>query len=288
MVGSSADTFSPFPPDNKPLTHRSDFATEMPVKEIVPPALGLYSHMRFPSLQPESQDNEQLDVWQETAETTWSFYLADIGLRHILGRVVQTMLTVDVSAFADPNYPTETFIPLAVEFERQIKSWRESLPPTISLPATSNSALANIQPYTSRYSYGVGSNLMYKPFICYVLHNPELASPGVHAMAQKGFSLVLDDLLHSNHTYRSYRKWWQLRFELMGACYLLLAATLSLQLPNHWHAGVRRVRSHLLYWSSEAPFLESYLDVLSAMENHFSDWQEKSLQLELSGQRNIK
>ena len=93
-------------------------------------------------------------------------------------------------------------------------------------------------------------------------------------MAQRGLTSALNYLLHSNHTHRHHGKWLQLRRELTATSLLLAGAAHDLDMPQGWYDGVKSTKSHMRYWSLEAPYASSYLDVILAMESYSLQLQQ--------------
>ena len=157
---------------------------------------------------------------------------------------------------------------MTVEFERQITSWHESPPDSMSFstsPITVDSELR----YFLRSRYYLISELLHRPFLCYAIHNPELATPEVLERAQKCLVFSANYLMHSNHTHRHHGKWLQLRREVTAACLLLAASSTNIGLPQGWDIGVERALAHLQYWSMELPILGSWKQTIRAVKDYF-------------------
>lgn len=231
---------------------------------------------QYPSPPQNESTQASMDPWQRVEEDSWYYLLSEIALRRISDSTVSAMFSENGTRdFAQPEYPIQQLIPTTIEFQRQLNAWHASLPSSIAFPLTPQPLTSELQ-YFLRSSYFLLSELFHRPFICYTIHNPDSTSTEVIELAQRGLTYALDYLLHSNHTHRHHGKWLQLRRELTATSLLLVGSASNLEMPPDWYEGVKRAKSHMRYWSLEAPYMASYLDVISEMENY-------SLQLRQTG-----
>ncbi|KAH8799046.1 hypothetical protein F5884DRAFT_131737 [Xylogone sp. PMI_703] len=235
-----------------------------------PPALThvqLFEHYPPPP-RPEPTDDTQKQ-WQKIQEESWYYYLAEIALRRIADDVVRTVFEPEQKHdFCDSHYPISQLLPTVIEFERQLDVWHRSLPSSIAFSPMPEPLPSELQ-YFSRSRYYLVSGLLYRPFICYVVHNPACADSEVRTMASKGISYAFNYLIASNHGHRHHGKWLQLRRELTASCLLLAASGAGLAMPENWHYGVERAQASFRYWSRESSALKSYIELVAAVDNHF-------------------
>lgn len=208
------------------------------------------------------------DLWQRVEENSWLYNLAEIALRRVTDEVVAAIFSSQQCGFHDLRCPIQELIATVSEFKMQLDAWHESLPYAIAFPIDQQ-PLQNELQYFLRLRYILISELLHRPFIHYAVHNPTSTSTEVHDLAEVGLAFALDYLLQSNYTHRHHGKWLQLRRGLAESCILLAASENHLRMPRGWQEGLTRAKTHMRYWAIEAPMFNSYLEVISAVKNHF-------------------
>lgn len=208
------------------------------------------------------------DNWQSVQEDSWYYYLAEIALRRIADDIIGTLYPAEQERdYHGAGYPIEDLIPIAQEFVRQLEGWHQSLPGPISFPLSPEELQSEVR-YFSRSRYFLVSEMLHRPFLCYVIHNSTATvNTEVLAFANKGLCFARDYLLASNHGHRHHGKWLQLRRELTASCLLLAASESGLEMPTEWYRGVERGRHNFQQWMEELPSLASFTQILDAVDN---------------------
>lgn len=231
---------------------------------------------RYPSPPLRESDASPKEEWAQT-EDSWYYYLAEIALRRIADRIVRLLYSGNNPCdFYESNYPIEHLVPAAIEFERQLVSWHESLPEPMAFPISTLPVDSELR-YFLRSRYYLISELLHRPFLCYAVHNPERHSPEIFALAEKCLLFAYSYLIQSNHTHRHHGKWLQLRREVASSCLLLAASGSGIKLPDDWYRGIERAHEHLQYWSLELPYLGSWQRTVDSVNDYFGTFRGVAL-----------
>lgn len=213
-----------------------------------------------------------MDVWAEGDEDSWYFFLSEIALRRITDKVAEVV----IEHIESPSRAAlEELIPIVVEFERQVQTWREHIPLNINFPDVPQPATTEWQHYSRGRYYRV-LELMYRPFVFSAIHVPG-CSATVLELAHKGLSNGFKYLQHCHLTHRNHGLWLQLRNELKETCLLLAAARSNLDMPVGWYSGVKKTLESFEYWRAEFPPCQSYRDVVVAMDSSCTMGEDRDM-----------
>lgn len=249
------------------LIYSREIFAELPI--AVSALSGSNQSDRFPIPPQERFMSNVADQWIQAEEDSWYFFLSEIALRRITDKVAEAV----GSFFDDPTgRPMESmledFAPIALEFERQVQSWRKNLPPCVQFPDLPHPAGTEWKLHT-RGPYLRVLELMHRPFIFMAIHQPQLR-PLVGDLAAKGLERACLYLQGGHPTLRHHGRWLQLRDELKQICVLFAASRSSVMMPRGWYKAVQDSLRAMKRWQKEAPFVRSYLDIVYALDAY---WQ---------------
>lgn len=214
--------------------------------------------------------------WADTEGDSWYFFLSEIALRRITDKVAEVVVNhIDCSFPSSQQAVMEELVPIVVELERQVHTWRENLPLQVQFPDIPHAADTEWKHYSRSRYYRV-LELMFRPFIFMAIHVPE-CSPTVRSLASKGLSSALKYLLHCDITHRHQGLWLKLRNQFKETCLLLAAAIAGLEMPQHWYTGIQKTIQSLECWHQEFPSCQSYINVTHTLISHLESRDEASI-----------
>lgn len=213
------------------------------------------------------------DIWARAEEDSWYFFLSEIAFRRIVDEVSELVgnLLSNISTFplSSPNVQRilDEWVPISLELERQIFSWREHLPPSIRFPDSPAPVSTEWQQF-SRSPFYRTLELINRPFIYAFAHglNP---GHGIRDLANKGVKYAQGYLQTCAPTHAHHGRPLQMRHELRMTAILFAASRSGLEMPRGWYEDVRASMRSFLYWETTAPHLRSYIDVMLALDDHF-------------------
>lgn len=213
------------------------------------------------------------DIWARAEEDSWYFFLSEIAFRRIVDEVSELVgnLLSSISAFplSSPNVQRllDEWVPISLELERQIFSWREHLPPSIRFPDSPIPVSTEWQQF-SRSPFYRTLELINRPFIYAFAHGLD-PGPVIRDLANKGLRFAQGYLRTSPPTHAHHGRPIQMRHELRMSAILFSASRSGLEMPHGWYEDVRSSTRSFLYWETTAPQLRSYIDVVLALDDHF-------------------
>jgi hypothetical protein len=220
---------------------------------------------------PLGESPEQGHYDDQSEQTAWYFYLAEISLRRLNTRLEAELKTLQqrhAASTKDFLAAAAAIVPL---YEAQIHNWIDSLPSNLSFAEPME------QDDACRFSLRgimVGTReRLYWPFVMAFLsgHGRYAAQPTSSQAyvepAQKGLDLQQLKLAINRPGFR-YRH--QGTFSMVHACarsaLVLIAASLqedhALEMPVGWQRDVKDVVEMLEFWTREAPVFERSRDIL--------------------------
>ena len=247
------------------LTPFREILCELP---MIPPALGeLCSPEGYPLPPQGGYMSRNIDKWTKADENSWYFFLSEIALRRITDKIAEAVIEHIGQPQTTNSHPAiEDLIPIVLEFDRQIQTWRDHLPGDINFEDVPQPVATEWQQY-SRGRYYRALELMYRPFIFLAIHSPQ-CSEKVRELARKGLANAFHYLQHCHSTHRHHGLWLQLRNELRESCLLLAAASSNLEMPHGWYNCIKKTLDSFKYWEVEFPACHSYSGVILALDNY--------------------
>jgi hypothetical protein len=229
---------------------------------------------QYPTPPADGNDEGRESDWHHIEKNSWYYYLGEIALRKLCDRIVGTLYTGQTSTDPAENWKNmQAIIPTVLEFQRQLTSWHESLPPAMGFPL-SDTPLDDELRHHLRSRYLFVSEILYRPFVCSAIHSPSGVpmSSEISSLVGTGLEIASTHLRLVRLEHRHHGTWFQLRYNLSTACIMLAASTRGLHMPDGWQLSIQRIFSELQFWTSRLPHLGLYIEILSSVER----WSKKS------------
>ncbi|KAI5780042.1 hypothetical protein EDC01DRAFT_730818 [Geopyxis carbonaria] len=212
---------------------------------------------------------------QELHERSWFYYLAEIALRRLLNRIINTW---DAPSPPSTSAPTHDLHPslslpemvtIVTEFEDQLHGWYTSLPPALSFPVNAvllaDELLQHIRSRFIRIH-----EILYRPFIYHCIHHAP-ASPALRRLAEKGLWYMFLVTMNGSATRHRHQGTFYACRAHSACCLTLLAAAIAgagappeerLELPEGWMRGVDRTIALLGQWEGCLANLKAVRELL--------------------------
>ncbi|KAH6693921.1 hypothetical protein F5X68DRAFT_273353 [Plectosphaerella plurivora] len=224
------------------------------------------SRERFSLLSPED--------WSPTEEDSYHFFLSEIAIRRMKDKVAEAVASFfDNLATTDMTAAIDKIAPVVEKLKSRVIAWRRNLPPRIRFDSTPHPAESEWTLHL-RAAFFMQLVVMHRPFVYAAIHDP---APGLSVMTLAAECMVFTCCyLRSGHpTLAHHGRWLQMRHELVAISTMTASAAAGVKMPLGWHLYVRAKIRSLEYRQMESPLYKSYLDVIRAIQTHFSRLEDE-------------
>ncbi|USP81332.1 hypothetical protein yc1106_08606 [Curvularia clavata] len=221
-------------------------------------------NLRYPVAYPEPPK-----YLRSEGEPAWYFYLAEIALRRLENRVLMSNCGISPGRTAYLESAATAF-----DFETQVNTWAQSLPPALQIngtpelleaPGDTNQSFR----FILKGHYIDCLEMIYWSFcegaICGRLHNDR----DCNILAERGLELCVTRIKQNERGYyhRHHGTWLMLRSCTRSALVLVVAARSRMRdkLPPGWREAVQKVIRLLEHWKDEVADARDRLELLKVL-----------------------
>ncbi|KAH6889244.1 hypothetical protein B0T10DRAFT_606588 [Thelonectria olida] len=204
-------------------------------------------------------------------EQSWFYYLTEISLLRLSQRITQQFYTTENSSWLRGN--ALDMINAALDFERQLEAWRESLPVPIRFWDSSLAPDRYTELHIATWGrYSKLKRLMYRPFLYRFVHTQGqdvLLNHAIRSFAEKCVDTCLDPIWAVGFTHRHHGSWFRCREATMMALILFagmksgLIKSMDRQMEAEYYIQI--AINHLKYWEKESQDLQLARQILEMM-----------------------